>query len=452
MPSASPVDLVPSNDQGGNHAPERVPARSAGALGLRRFVGRLGRAPSVLVAMWVFGAAPAAVGEPSRGGSSGPAAKKAKTEFAALPIFGGDSDVGIGGGAITSLARVRPDLEPYLWRLEAVGTSTLKRTDGDWDVRYADVYLMLSLPHVIPERLGLSLRASYTQETDLSYYGLGNAAAVDGSSDDPDYDFDWTHPKVDASAEIQLASAFELVLGAAYTRNQIRAPADGKLLLDSRSESAELRYLTRVVPEFDVLTLSSGLNWDTRDDEVSPERGHYHSLRFDYAPSLGQRVPYRWMRTNLALRQYVRLVPQRLVAGIRLLGDALLGQPPFYELARYDSTFAVGGTRGMRGVAAPGYYGMLKLIANFELRARLFSLEIRDKRYELGVVGFTDVGRVFASWGELSELDGSGLGLKASFGAGLRIRAGKSFVLRTDFAVFPGEGSTGAYLTAGHMF
>ena len=54
--------------------------------------------------------------------------------------------------------------------------------------------------------------------------------------------------------------------------------------------------------------------------------------------------------------------------------------------------------------------------------------------------------------GELSELDGSGLGVKASFGGGVRIRAGKSFVLRADFAVSPGEGSTGAYLTAGHMF
>ena len=134
--------------------------------------------------------------------------------------------------------------------------------------------------------VGLTLRASYTQETDLSYYGLGNAAAVDGGSNDPYYNFDWTHPKVEANAELHLAFAFELVLGASFTRNEIRAPQEGKLRLDSRSESAELRHLTRFVPEFDVLTLSSGLNWDTRDDEVSPERGHYHSLRFDFAPSL----------------------------------------------------------------------------------------------------------------------------------------------------------------------
>ena len=76
--------------------------------------------------MCAFGTAPARGAEPSGdGGPGGAEKKKAKTEFAALPVFGGDSDVGIGGGAITSLARVRPDLEPYLWRLEAVGTSTV---------------------------------------------------------------------------------------------------------------------------------------------------------------------------------------------------------------------------------------------------------------------------------------------------------------------------------------
>jgi outer membrane protein assembly factor BamA len=380
--------------------------------------------------------------------------RRSKTEFAALPVVGGDSDVGIGGGVITSLARVRPDLEPYLWRLEVAGTTTVKRiTEGDWDVRYADLHLMLKLPHVIRDRLGLTLRASYTEETELSYYGLGNAADVGGAGQNASYyAFDWTHPEAEIGSETQLGAGFELTGGTSYAHNQINAPADGKLVQDSQSPDAELRHLTWLVPEHDVVTFSLGLNWDTRDDEVSPERGFFHSLRFDLSPRLGEQVPYDWARANLALRQYVPLWPGRLVAAVRVLADALLGQPPFYELARYDSTFAVGGTRGMRGVPAPGYYGMLKLIANIELRSRLFAFDLFDKRYELGLVAFTDLGRVFADYGELTELDGSGLGVKVSFGGGVRVRAGKSFVLRADLAGSPGEGSTGAYLTAGHMF
>jgi len=400
--------------------------------------------------LMAFGAPLARAAEPTRGA----AAKRPATEFAALPIVGADSDVGIGGGVIASLARVRPDLEPHLWRLEAVGMTTVKQVEGDWDVRYADLSLMLSLPHVIRDRLGLTLRASYTQETALSYYGMGNAAQVTGSRPEGDayYAFDWTHPRAEATAEIQLGGSFELSTGASYTHNRITAPAQGQLAVDSQSPDAELRHLTELVPEHDVVTFSVGLNWDTRDDEVSPERGHYHSLRFDLSPSTGEQVPYRWMRTDLVLRQYVPLWPDRLVAAARLLGDALFGQPPFYELARFDSSFAVGGTRGMRGVPAPGYYGMLKLIANLELRARLFSLDLFDKDYDFGMVAFTDFGRVFADYGSLSELDGPGLGVKVSLGAGVRVRAGKSFVLRADVAASPGEGSTAAYLTAGHLF
>lgn len=89
--------------------------------------------------------------------------EKSDTEFTALPVVGGDSDVGIGGGVITSLARVEPDLDPYLWRIEAVGMLTVKSTDGEYDIRYVDTYLMLSLPHLIRDELGLSIRASYTK-------------------------------------------------------------------------------------------------------------------------------------------------------------------------------------------------------------------------------------------------------------------------------------------------
>jgi hypothetical protein len=74
---------------------------------------------------------------PGGGAKSEESEEKSDTEFTALPVVGGDSDVGIGGGVITSLARVEPDLEPYLWRIEAVGMVTLKPSDG-YNIRYVD--------------------------------------------------------------------------------------------------------------------------------------------------------------------------------------------------------------------------------------------------------------------------------------------------------------------------
>jgi outer membrane protein assembly factor BamA len=375
-------------------------------------------------------------------------------EFTALPIVGGDSDVGIGGGVIASLAEVADNVEPYWWRLEAVGSLTGEPSDGKYDIRYVDTYLMLRLPHVIRNRLGLTLRASYTKESNLSYYGIGNRSELTGgrSENDPYYGFDWIHPKAEATFELQLVAGFELVAGLSYSHNVLSVPPDGKLAQDSQSDNGALRQLTRLVPEYGLAMVSAGLNWDTRDDEVAPERGHYHTLRVDFSPGGSEELPYRFMRSNLALRQYVPLVPQRLTFAARLMIDALFGQPPFYELARFDNTFAIGGGRGLRGIPAPRYYGMFKLLANLELRVKVLTFDLFDKPHELGLVGFTDLGRVVADYDSLAELDGSGLGIKVAYGGGIRLRAGKSFVLRTDIAGSKAEGSFSAYLAAGHLF
>jgi hemolysin activation/secretion protein len=157
------------------------------------------------------------------------------------------------------------------------------------------------------------------------------------------------------------------------------------------------------------------------------------------------------MRTNLALREYVPLIRERLQFAVRLVIDALAGQPPFYELARYDSTNAIGGGKGVRGFPARRYHGMLKMFTNMELRYWVWTFDLFAKSNRLGLVGFADAGRVWADYGRLSELDGDGLGLKIGFGGGLRVLAGQSFVVRADLATSADSGISG-YLAAGHMF
>jgi hypothetical protein len=59
-------------------------------------------------------------------------------------------------------------------------------------------------------------------------------------------------------------------------------------------------------------------------------------------------------------------------------------------------------------------------------------------------------------WTELGQshpdLDGSGLGLKYGTGGGLRLRQGKTFVLRADLAWSPDATPVGGYFTMGEMF
>jgi outer membrane protein assembly factor BamA len=367
---------------------------------------------------------------------------------------GGDSDVGIGGGYIASLARVEPNIEPYLWRVESAGTITFKPEGGSVAIPFFDDYLLLALPHVIRDTLGLKVRLSYTHESQLAYFGLGNASVVQGGREknDPYFLYTWTHPRIEANLEYK-HDAFRLASGVAYTENRLTVPADSLLREDSQSPDDDVRRLTSLAPRHGVAVFSLGVGWDDRDNEVSPERGGYHTLRLDLAPSITDHIPYQWLRLNLSLRQHVTLIADRLVVAGRIVVDSLAGQPPFYELARYDNTYAIGGGKGVRGIPARRYHGMLKVFSNLELRFRVVTFDLFDKPHRLAVVGFMDTGRVWADYHRLSDLDdGGGLGLKRGFGGGLRVGAGKSFVLRADVAASPDEPGVSAYLAAGQAF
>jgi hemolysin activation/secretion protein len=136
-----------------------------------------------------------------------------------------------------------------------------------------------------------------------------------------------------------------------------------------------------------------------------------------------------------------------------VVGDTLLGSPPFYELARFDETPAIGGVNAIRGVPAQRYYGKVKLFQNLEARSEIRSFQVKKKTLIVGLAAFLDAGRV---WTELSHanpaLDGTGLGLKYGFGGGLRVQEGQTFVVRLDLAWSPDARPLGAYFAAGEIF
>ena len=150
---------------------------------------------------------------------------------------------------------------------------------------------------------------------------------------------------------------------------------------------------------------------------------------------------------------YVTPVPRWLTLSARVVGDVLLGAPPFYELARFEETQALGGGSAVRGVPAQRYHGKVKLFANLEARADLVGFRLRGKPMVLGGALFVDGGRI---WTELTrrhpDLDGTGLGLKYGLGGGLRLQQGRTFVVRADVAWSPDARPVSAYFTAGQIF
>ena len=123
--------------------------------------------------------------------------KDKHAEFTLVPFAGGDSDVGFGGGFIASWARVSPDYEPYLLRIESATAMTFKRPEDSWRVPYTDAYVLIDAPHLVPNRLRLRFRVSYTREQRLPYSGLGNASTKVPEAEDEHSRYTRVHPTAD---------------------------------------------------------------------------------------------------------------------------------------------------------------------------------------------------------------------------------------------------------------
>jgi outer membrane protein assembly factor BamA len=381
-------------------------------------------------------------------------AQAAPAELTALPIVDGSSDIGFGGGYILSYAEVPKGYEPYEWRLESSGFVTFKSaTEGGVRVPFLYDYVWLHLPYVIKDKLEFRFLLSYTRETNLKFAGLGNASRLTPglTSSDSYYEHSRDHPAARFIALYHVNDALDLTWGAAYSYNWITVPSHTQLAETMRAGSAFERGVLGGAEDHGSAQFSLGGAYDTRDSYVNTRRGGYFLARADLAPGGARVMPYEFARITSAASVFFPLMPERLTFAAHLAADFLVGDAPFYELPRYDDVY-FGGVYGVRGVPGQRYWGKIKILSNLELRSELVSFHFWSKRNVLGVTGFFDSGRVWAGYRSHPELDGSSLGLKLGTGAGLRLAAGGSFVLRLDVAYSPDAHPYGIYLSSGQMF
>jgi hypothetical protein len=373
-------------------------------------------------------------------------------EYAVVPLAGGDTDIGFGVGALGSVARLDPAVRPFAWRLEGTAFVTARRGEDGLSSPYHDAFLQLTVPGLLGGRARLELRPSFTRETNLRYHGLGNASRAPPDALVARDFFTRTHPALILRGRIALAGPLSVLVGTLYTHSWIEYGADSSLARDLARGDARVRALLHVDPVHGLNLFEAGLMLDTRDDEMAPAHGQYHSVKVRVSPWQTATLPYRYVQLSLAARGYATLVPERLVVAGRLVADVQMGDVPFYELARYDEASALGGANGVRGVPGDRYHGQRKLFANLEARATLAHFSVASSRYALGVTGFFDGGRLWADLRSAPALDGTGVGLKYGTGAGLRLRKGETFVLRADLAWSPDARPAGFYFLAGHLF
>ncbi|HET7542482.1 MAG TPA: BamA/TamA family outer membrane protein [Polyangiaceae bacterium] len=379
----------------------------------------------------------------------------AHNEVNVVPVLGGSTDLGFGGGYFAGIAHVHDGQVPFLWNIDSSGLITFKHTPRTgWTSPYQDLYLRLTIPRLFGAPLRLELRPSYTWES-IDYFGMGNASSRQAADDNPNPDYSKYrrgHPQFDVDLRWRIIDHLAGRIGFRYVYNALRVDPDSQLAEDQRTGSDEVKRLIGDTSSHWVVLFKYGLQFDTRDDETSTHRGMFDTLDLKLSPGGSEAFPYRYGEATLSLRAFVPLGTPRVTLALRVVGDWMFGNVPFYELARFDDTYAIGGALGVRGVPAQRYYGKRKALGNVELRLEVAEFRALGKPMVLGLVPFFDAGRVWADTKPQPELDGSGLGLKYGAGGGLRLQSGSSFVIRLDVAASPDATPVSGYFSAGQAF
>lgn len=384
-----------------------------------------------------------------------PGEARARNEINIVPMAGGSTDQGFGGGFFGGFARIEKGYDPYLWNIQSSGFVTFKkRPGGGVLLPFQDYYAKLTIPRFFTPSLRLEFRPSYTSEKTVRYYGMGNAssAAIPPQAPETYLQYGRVHPQVEIDLRWSIVDHLIGRHGVRYVQNWIETTEDSKLRDDMRSGSDDVKELLGDTAAHAVMLFWYGLQWDNRDNEAAPHRGMFNALLLRLSPGGSGMFPYRYAEATLDVRGYVPIWKPRITLAGRVIGDVLLGNPPFYELTRVNDTYAVGGSNGVRGVPAGRYYGKLKALGNVELRTEIVSFRALGKPLIFGVTGFFDAGRVWADTSPHPELDGQGIGLKYGTGAGLRLQSQSSFVLRSDLAWSPDADPVGFYFSGGQMF
>lgn len=197
--------------------------------------------------------------------------------------------------------------------------------------------------------------------------------------------------------------------------------------------------------------LRGGIAYDTRDYEPDPDRGwliEYNVNRAEKAIGSSQSYTRHLVQAKNFWQPFPKLF-EELVIAQRAALTKVDGDIPFYDyryLYSIDGPFgALGGQNTLRGYRQERFFGPVIGFYNFEMRWRLGNVHLWDQFFQLSIVPFYDVGRV---WDKLNQV--STMGYKHSRGIGLRIVWDQATVILMDWAVSKEDKLF--YLDIGHTF
>ena len=380
------------------------------------------------------------------------------TEWAALPILAGGSDIGVLFGATAVLTGVGGEAKPYRWQLDVIASTSVKSGPRGAEFVQQGWGGRLDIPGIFGSRVRWMSGIFYSRTVNRAYFGVGNQAA-------PEASLVTTESLARAQyvgEELRLRNLlrFPLVQSPLKVPEAVHEPRandtwTGQVGLQVRAVHAQPYVGSALARDFaardaagdrvaygeglqGVVVPSFGVLYDTRNREILTSTGSFHELSVRVA-SVFPDTASTYGGAHLTLRRYFDL-PGNVILATRLVVDATAGNVPVFDLSQYGSftpSAAVGGEDGVRGVPSALFHGRLKTFGNIEFRTLLFGVKPFGTSMQFGLDAFVDAGRVWMRYSFDDPRDGRTVGIKVGTGGGLLVLWGHAALFRAEVAYSP---------------
>jgi hypothetical protein len=382
-------------------------------------------------------------------------------EFAGFPIVGGNSDIGVQFGGAATLTRFYDEAHPYLWNVDLLLSASIKDDQNGFRLVQQSHVLRLDEPELFHGRMRLDARATFLRTINAGYYGLGNASEI-----------------VTPPGTTSLGRRYQYVQQEGWLRGIVRVhtgtPLDIAIAANLRYEAPAAYVNSKLAEDLAahdggptvfggpgalLASLTTGVMFDTRDSEFVTARGVYYQIGI--AETVGSAEDVAYGEASVVLAHYAAL-NRAVIFATRFVASLRFGRVPFYDLQQggaFEPESLLGGDQGVRGVPQGRYAGLIKAVANMEIRTTPFPrFRILGDRFRVGTTTFFDAGRVWSDYKVISPADGTSLGLKYGIGGGVFVQWGEAAIFRIEVAYSPDAVSenpgfpVGIYVADGLMF
>lgn len=371
--------------------------------------------------------------------------------FMTLPILSYNSDQGLNLGAWGDLFYYG-DGSDWPHFIHHIGFNGAYMTKGSWYL-----HAFFDSDKLIP---GISLRtsATYRDVSANNFYGFNGIAAPFDEALEMNQDTRTAYYtnqrrfiRVSAVAYGPLKGQLKWMGGALF--RWVKA-GDFQLENYDSGHSLYLDYIDQGLIREDEknggtsLEFKAGAKYDSRDRELTPDKGIYAQL-YLLGNACLKGGPYHYGQLVADYRQFIPIIPSRIVFAWHLgLQQRLWGEIPFYninELAtpeyRYEEFSGLGSRYSIRGyrlnrIAASGYAW-----GNFEFRLTPFAFDLFKQHIELVFNPFVDLGAITEAY-RLEEQKQLGpafyqdidLPVMTSAGIGFKFQVNHSPIISIDVA------------------